>query len=103
MSNDHTTATQSGLTQHFVARHIDAGHSECRIGVGHVLVHGELPVVDAARETHRTDGHPMLPAVHRNGGVVVAEQQPRAETVAELRIEGEPSDWRKRRVGLVDG
>lgn len=80
------------LTQHFVARHIDAGHAERRIRVGHVLVDGELPVVDAAREAHGTEGDAMLPALHRNGGVVVAEQHAGADAVAEARIEGEPGD-----------
>lgn len=34
----------------------------------------------------------MLPALHRNGCVVIGEQHAGAEAIAQLRIEGEPGD-----------
>lgn len=61
------------LTQHFVAGHVDAGHSEGRVRVRRIVVDGELPVVDAAGESHRAEGHPVFPALNAHGGVVFAK------------------------------
>lgn len=61
------------LTQHFIPGHIDACHAEGRIRVRRVVVDGELPVVDAAGEPYRAEGHTVLPALDANGGIVFAK------------------------------